>query len=114
MTVAPTLGRHLVPLTEVSATLLGAHRARRWADGSELGFFELLGTQFSEVYPHPMLAIHPQIVDAQTLIQQVLSAAKRGHSVAFLDLVRARVVRPITTGRCVLETDKGLRRLAVR
>jgi len=97
MTVAPNLGRHLVPLAEGGATLFGAHRGRRWVDDSELGFFELIGSQFSGAVPHPMLAIHPQVVDAQQLIQQVLSAAQRGHSVAFLDLVRARVVRPITT-----------------
>ena len=113
MTVAPNLGQHLVPLTEGAALLLGADRGRRWADGSPLGFFEFLGTYFPPEYAHPMLSIHPEVTDAQNLLQQVLSAGQRGHSVAYLDLVRARVVRPITTTRCVREVDNEIPRVAL-
>jgi len=108
MVIAPDLGRHLVPLTDGAAALLRFQRSRRWADDSELGFFEFLGLQFGGVYPHPIVALYPQVVDAQNLIQQVLSAVMRGHSVAYLDLVRARVVRPVTTSRCVREVDAKL------
>ncbi|MBI3521464.1 MAG: hypothetical protein HY071_00015 [Chloroflexi bacterium] len=108
MAVSPNLGAHLVSLTDGAVALVGARQSRRWADDSELGFFELLGLHMGGVYPHPFLSIYPQVVDAQNLIQQVLGAAMRGHSVAFLDLVRARVVRPITTSRCVHEVDEKL------
>lgn len=108
MAVSPNLGSYLVPLTDSAAALLGTRSSRRWADGSELGFFEFLGLQVGGVYPHPFFSIYPQPIDAQNLIQQILSAAMRGHSVAFLDLVRASVVRPITTSRCVREVDQWL------
>lgn len=104
---APRLGRHLISLTESGAALMRVRSRRRWVDGSDLGFFELVGVEFGHASFH-VFAVRPQVVDAQALIEQLLAAAKRGHSVAFLDLVTAGVVRPLTTARIVHEVDRRL------
>ena len=107
-----SLGHYLVPLSEGAAFLMGAERGRRWANGSSLAFAELVSATAGLPTPRSFFTVRTRILDSQALIEQLVAAGKRGHSVALLDVARAGALRTFTTRRVIAEVDEHLRESA--
>jgi hypothetical protein len=103
------LGRYLVAIHEGASLLLDGISSPTWAEGRQRTFFEVLAGSFSisrMAYDAFTLRIRP--VDASMLIEEVIAATRRGHTVAAMDLFHFHIVRGLAPPSVIAAVDERL------